>query len=173
MNALVKLITESEETTEFWDFYTEPTGTWTEQLVNFLISRGFNLIITHDYYDYRHGEYFAEIYELVKSNVHWDNTAAAEKYIFELCLPKKSEFPAFLYFSMYVKYTDSPILKRMLYYSERIDEKNPIAKKVEFMKRLVEKTIALANEIRPTGNSDKLKSDLIKCIKRRYSARRH
>jgi len=164
MNDLIKLITESEETTEFSDFYAL-TGTWMDQLVDFLLWNGFELIRKNYYFDYRFGEYSEEVYQLIKNNVLWDGRDATEEYIFEFSIPKKAMFPAFLFFTMYIRHANSrKEPNKILYCFKRIDNKNLLAITTELMRQNVEKTIAITDTIRPTGNSKKLKEDLIKHI---------
>ena len=164
MNDLIKLITESEETPELSDFYS-PSGTWMDQLVDFLLWNGFDLIRKHDYRDYRFGEYSEEVYQLIKNNVRWDDLDATEEYIFEFRIPKKAESPVFLHFLMFIRYPNhAERHNKILHCFKRIDNKNSEAITTELIQRYVEKTIAITDTIRPTGNSKKLKEDLIKHI---------
>jgi hypothetical protein len=176
MNDLIKLITESDETPEFSDFYAEPEGTWVEQLVNFLISLGFQHTYATDYSRYVDYDtsvnYTLDVYELKKYGPFWGFRLASEEYNFTIKIPKEDNFPAFLDFVMCIKipyrnlgYPELPHLT--LFHSECLYNKTQIDEKVEFMKRLVEKTIALADEIRPTIDTYKLRKAFNEYIRAR------
>jgi hypothetical protein len=159
MSALIKLITESEETPEFSDFYTRHEDTPHKQFVDFLKSFGFRLISS----SHRSAPRREEIYRLLINNTTWEGHYNEEIYIVYILYDVATGFPISVEFGLHLQYTKKAnyvpitILRKRFYTNDIIESLTLLEK----LKELIEKSIKITEHLRPTEDIYKLSTRIM------------
>jgi hypothetical protein len=159
MSALIKLLTESEETPEFSDFYTRHEDTPHKQFVDFLESLGFKLIFNSR----ENNPQQTETYELLVNNAAWEGLYNSEIYTVDILydattgLTISVVFNLCLHYTIKTSYVALSIFRKKFYTKDIIESLTLLEK----FKELIEKSIKIAEYLRPTKDIYKLSTSLM------------